>query len=112
MKGNQADLVDMLDGMRAAEEAANRAQAGWSDRALEALVEVGHTLEHFTIEDLREKAGVESPTDERAWGGVVKRAARLGIIRKVGYAPAKSSHGSPKLLWKCEPVVAFVRGGA
>ena len=100
MHGNLGNQIDMLDGMAAAEEAANRAQQGWSDRALAALLTTGQRLGHFTIDQLRREAGVESPTDERAWGGVIKRAARLGIIVRVGYAPAASSHGSPKPVWR------------
>lgn len=31
----------------------------------------------------------------------IQRAARLGIIRRVGYAPAKSSNLAPKCTWVC-----------
>jgi hypothetical protein len=98
--GQQADLVDMLEGMRAAEEAANNDQPGWSERALDELLEVGRNLGRFTIEQLREASTLESPTDERAWGGVIQRASRAGLIARCGFAPAKSSNGSPKPVWR------------
>ena len=100
MKANQIDLVDMLDGMRAAEENANRKEQGWSLRALSALLDTGKRLGTFTIEDLRESCQVDSPTDQRAWGGVINYASRHKLIRRVGYAPARSSNGSPKPVWE------------
>lgn len=36
------------------------------------------------------------PSDERWWGPVVQRALREKIIRRDGFAPAKSSHGALK----------------
>jgi hypothetical protein len=100
VKGEQVDLIGMLDGMKAAEDAANHVEPSWSERALEAMLETGRALGKFTIEDVREACKVESPTDQRAWGGVVQRAARLHLITRVGYAPAKSSNGSPKPVWR------------
>lgn len=44
--------------------------------------------------------GLESPPDGRAWGQVMRDGAREGLIEKVGYAPAKSSNLSPKVLWR------------
>ena len=100
MKGEQVDLIGMLDGMKAAEDAANHVEPSWSERALEAMLETGRALGKFTIEDVRESCKVESPTDQRAWGGVVQRASRKKLIVRIGYAPAKSSHGSPKPVWR------------
>lgn len=100
MKGDQADLISLLDGMKAAEEAANIVEPSWSDKALDAMLEAGKALGNFTIEDVRAACKVESPTDERAWGGVVQRASRKKLIVRIGYAPAKSSNGSPKPVWR------------
>lgn len=96
----QVDMVTVLDGMHAAEEAANRSEPCWSERALAALLEAGRQLGRFTIEQARETCNVESPTDGRAWGGVVNKASREGLIIRIGFAPAKSSNGSPKPVWK------------
>ena len=70
---------------------------GWPERALEALLAAGRRLGRFTVEDARELAGLEAPTDRRAWGAVVNRAARRGLIRRVGYAPARSSNAHADL---------------
>lgn len=37
--------------------------------------------------------------DRRAWGTVIRTLSSDGLIYSVGYAPAKSSHGSGKKLW-------------
>ncbi len=56
-------------------------------------------------ENIREVAEpvIGVPHDSRAWGAVMRRAARARLIEKIGYAPAASSHGSPKPLWKRVP---------
>ena len=87
-------------GMVAAEDRARLVDPGWPDRALEAMLEAGRRLGRFTVEDARQLAGVEAPTDQRAWGAVVNRASRRGLIRRVGFAPARSSNGSPKPVWE------------
>lgn len=43
---------------------------------------------------------LQRPHDLRAIGGVVSRAIREGIIVPVCYAPAASSHGSPKRTYR------------
>lgn len=56
----------------------------------------------FMAEDVRgyaEERSFAKPPDGRAWGAVFQAAAREGLIRKVGYAPAKSSNLSPKVQW-------------
>jgi hypothetical protein len=59
--------------------------------------------EPFLGEDVREFAqecGFDDPPDARAWGCVMRQAQREGIVKSCGYAPAHSSNGSPKCLWK------------
>lgn len=43
-----------------------------------------------------------APPDDRAWGMVMLRAARQGIIYKVGYEPSISlrQHGRPCAVWR------------
>lgn len=59
----------------------------------------------FLAEELREvmepminQAGLTAP-DGRAWGHVLRRAKASNLVAKVGHAPAKSSHYTPKTLW-------------
>lgn len=88
-------------GMHQAADHAERVEPGWADGAFAALCDfVRDNAAPFTIEEMRARVLVASPTDERAWGGVVMRASRAGVIVRAGFAPAVSSHGSPKPLWR------------
>jgi hypothetical protein len=93
-------------GMALAEDKANRDAPFWSDRALLAVEKycLAHPGQKFLGEDVREwaeaKRMVSVPENEKAWGSVFRRAANLKIIRKIGYAPARSSNLSPKCLWR------------
>lgn len=96
-----------------AERAAGKAERiapGWIDRATEAVrryatrhVYRSDEPSEFTIERVREfmAGSIEDPPDGRAWGHVTRRAVQLGIIEPTGgYAPAASSNGSPKRLYR------------
>lgn len=61
----------------------------------------------FTAEQIREhadKQGFRSPPDRRAWGAVMLRAARAGLIRKNGWTIATDPrvHCNPVTEW-CKP---------
>lgn len=96
-------------GMALSEANANRAKARWSEDA-EATVlryclyRAAHPKKDFLTEDVREwgeQLGmVDAPLNAKAWGGVMRRCAANGIIRKVGYGPARTSNCSPKVLWR------------
>lgn len=43
---------------------------------------------------------IGEPHDRRSFGPVVRSLARDGHIRFAGYAPARTSHRSPKPLWE------------
>jgi hypothetical protein len=93
-------------GMALAVDKADRDQPMWSDTALLALEKycLVHPDRKFLGEDVREWAEgmgiVSAPDNGRAWGAVIRKAASLKIIRKVGYAPSRSSNLSPKCLWR------------
>lgn len=96
-------------GAERAARRAERAEPGWIDRAAEAVREVAQvSLAHFvagefTIEQARalNSADLPTPPDGRAWGHVTRRAVQLGYIQPTGgYAPAASSNGSPKRLYR------------
>lgn len=56
----------------------------------------------FMAEDVREWAeerGLPAPPNEKAWGPLMQRARRDGIVRPCGYGLANSSHRSPKVRW-------------
>lgn len=80
-------------------EKADRQSPGWTDRAETALHVAAANLPQFTCEQFRDYAariGLEAPHDARAFGVVISRAIRRGFIKRVGVAPARSSHGSLK----------------
>jgi len=57
----------------------------------------------FRTEEVRAAAkewGLDDPPDGRAWGQVMRRAEREDVIKWVGYMPAVSSNGSPKVAWR------------
>jgi hypothetical protein len=77
-------------GMRQAVEHADAVRPAWSSIALDhvrdfALHHAGR--EPFLGEDIRawaEQNDCPTPPDGRAWGAVIKAAARSGLIRKTG----------------------------
>lgn len=96
-------------GIQRSAERAERTEPGWVDRAAEAVrdyvrLHVARSDEpsEFTIERVREyMASVPPAPDGRAWGAVTRRALKLGyIVATDGYAPAASSNGSPKRLYR------------
>ncbi len=93
-------------GMQQAMDHADRVIDDWSERAYSFLVDfVGaNPARAFMAEDVRVSAegeGLPPPPDNRAWGGVVARAARSKIVKRLGYGAQKSvsCHCSPKSIW-------------
>lgn len=90
-------------GMTRAVEHADRTTDGWRFQALSLLVAYAHEVRKpFLVEDARrwaEARGLEPPPDGRAYGAVVRMAARR-VLKQAGYGPAASSNGSPKVLWE------------
>lgn len=93
-------------GIEQAADHADRAVPNWSGDAEAAIGHYcrAHAGQQFLGEDIRQWAEdmqyVSCATDGRAWGAVMRRAAMTGVLRKVGYAPARSSNLSPKCLWE------------
>jgi hypothetical protein len=84
-------------------DSADHAGGDWIEEA------VGY-LEQYTVnarapflgEQVRawaEGQGLAAPPDGRAWGAVMQAGRRRKLIVSCGYAPAKSSNLSPKVLW-------------
>jgi hypothetical protein len=85
-------------GSRRAGERADRASDGWTEKAAMYLAIYAGWAKPFLIEEAAAKYP-HTPPDGRAWGAATRLASRRGWIRRVGYAPAASSNGSPKCLW-------------
>ncbi len=94
-------------GAQMAADRADRVTGGsWSAEAWAFFTQWAQTRkgEPFQGEDVRLAAlgTVPAAPDARAWGHILQRAARTGLIRRVGYAPVKDprSHHCPKSVWQ------------
>lgn len=104
----QADLFSATEkghaAAKAAADHADRKSAEWTKRAVALFsVYARNSIGPFLAEEARQYAeshGLAEPPDGRAWGHVVQSAKRAGVVVSCGFAGAKSSNGSPKVLWK------------
>lgn len=91
-------------GIARSAQRAERCAPGWMDLAIEALRRYAlSAAKPFTVEAARAHfaAALTPPPDERAWGAVTRIARQRGVIEHTGsYAPADSSNGSPKPLYR------------
>lgn len=91
-------------GMQRAVEHADRVEDGWGQVAYSAVRQFlvrQPPFRSFTTEDVREWAKLKEPPDRRAWGAVMVRAVRGGLIHKVGYRPHRdpSRHKGVSTVW-------------
>lgn len=97
-----AELAGSTGALLAASHADRKSQ-GWSEDALSFFeLYANQKPDGFLTEDVRvwaEKMGFPPPPDERAWGHIAKKAAKKGMVVPIGYAKARSSNNSPKVLW-------------
>jgi hypothetical protein len=81
------------------------AQPDWAEQAFEVIKQLAKRGTEFTSEDVLAMTGLPSGgvgiNKNNASGAIMNKAARAGIIRKVGYATAKrkESHGSVQAVW-------------
>jgi hypothetical protein len=102
---NQLDLLSPVAAghARAAKAAAHaeRVDTSWGERALGYVRLHALVNPYFRTEQVRlmaEADGFDPPPDKRAWGHVMKRAERAGIIAAAGYET--DLFGSPKTRWR------------
>lgn len=95
-------------GIRTAAEHADEVTPAWGERAFCMLVEYvagpGRTAE-FTGEAVRrwaEGRGLPLPPDKRAWGAVMSRAIRNGMIERAGITSSEDpiSHRGLRTTWR------------
>jgi hypothetical protein len=104
----QQDLFSASEkGHAAAKASAARADREideWTDKAVALFATFAKiTPSPFLTEEARQFAeshGLSAPPDGRAWGHVAKKCQSAGIVVSAGFGAAKSSNGSPKVLWK------------
>ena len=89
----------------AADFAGTLTNTDWQGIAYAFLKGFASTRPRFQCSDLREESKGVVPDhpqlDPRAWGQVVKRAAKNGLIRPLGYARTerRKSHGRAEQTW-------------
>jgi hypothetical protein len=83
---------------------ANAVHSNWSDQAFEFLKGYAEINPIFMVEDVRNasKGVVPSPPTDKAWGGVIRKAAFNGIVFRAGYREVKNvrAHRTPASVWK------------
>ena len=89
---------------QASAERADREIDDWTLKAVALFAEYARKAPSpFLTEEARQYAelhGLSSPPDGRAWGHIAKRCQRDGLTISAGFGSAKSSNGSPKVLWR------------
>lgn len=93
------------DGMARVAAAVERVMPRWYDLAMEAVRQYALKHDQFMCEAARadaEAKGLKKPHEKRAWGNVMRNAARAGYVTKVGlsYASDPKVHMNPAGLWK------------
>jgi hypothetical protein len=97
------------DGIAVAVAHAERVEPAWAETAFQALSDYcrAHHGQRITTPGIRAALpGVSKPPHLRAWGGVIQRASKAGLLVKVGYDQATEPHVH------CSIVTAWrIRGG-
>jgi len=83
---------------------ADSVEPQWSEQAYQFLLTFLTHNREFMAEDVREASIgiVPEPPSNRAWGGVIVRAAKAGYIRKAGFKKVRNSraHCTPAAVWQ------------
>lgn len=92
------------EGIKQSTQTADSVYPNWTEEAYEFLVE--YALEHkkFMVEDVRlaSNGTIPIPPSKRAWGGVVVKAAKSGLIEREGFRHVKNekAHRTPATYWR------------
>lgn len=97
------ELAD--EGMTAAIEHADRVSARWSVQAGQLLRIYAQMHPEFMAEDVRiwaHRKDLPCPPDPRAWGAVVNRAVREGVLIRDRFelTKVKPAHATPRPVWR------------
>lgn len=84
---------------------AGREHKDWAERAFGFVKEFSTIRKQFSAEQLRAWAhrnGLPVPKEPRAWGGVMKRAAREMIVEHIGWTTSQnaSRHNGIVSIWR------------
>lgn len=110
--GGQASLFDMnlgevmkQRGITLALRNANEQHESWGERAynyLKAFIKDNPTFRAEQARAYAESQGLEEPKSKRAFGAVILRAAKAGIIKKIGHDTVENpkAHRCFASLWE------------
>jgi len=98
---NGTELRDI--GIKKALDNADNTHDKWSEKAFNFLKDYIKHNDTFMAEDVRIASvdEVPIPPSKRAWGGVVIRASKAGLIKRVGFSNVKNpqAHATPATVW-------------
>ena len=102
MINNGAELRDK--GIKQAISNANDTHDKWSDKAYKFLTGYIKSQHEFMTEDLRmaSEKEIPKPPSNRAWGGIILRAVRAGLITRDRFSNVKNvkAHKTPATVWR------------
>ena len=96
-------------GIKQAIDNADDTHDKWSEKAYKFLLDYikygeGRDQYEFMTEDVRvaSESAIPKPPSNRAWGGVILRAAKAGLINRVGFSNVKNAkaHRTPATVWR------------
>ena len=102
MINNGTQLRDK--GIKQAINNANDTHEKWSEKAYKFLTDYIKSHHEFMTEDVRvaSEKKIPIPPSNRAWGGIVIRASKAGLISRVGFSNVKNvkAHRTPATVWR------------
>ena len=91
-------------GIKQAINNANDTHEKWSEKAYKFLVDYIKSHKEFMTEELRidSEKEIPKPPSNRAWGGIILRAVRAGLVHRVGFSSVKNikAHRTPATVWR------------
>jgi len=90
-------------GIEQAVSHADQVEPQWSEQAYQFLLSYIKNHAEFMTEDVRAASVgiVPEPPSKRAWGGVIVKAVKSGLIHRAGFKNVKNptSHCTPASVW-------------
>jgi len=91
-------------GILQAQLSADNQTENWSGKAFDYLRFYIKHNKQFMTEDVRisSEGIIEMPPSNRAWGGVIVRAVKSGLIKRIGFQNVTNpkAHKTPATLWE------------
>ena len=90
-------------GIQKAEDSANQSVENWSELAYNFLKIYLQHNHRFMVEDVRKACSgiVPDPPSQRAWGAIIRKAKKNGLISHIGYQNVTNvkAHSTPASVW-------------